>query len=90
MEGMKIYFFGYFFSGINMVIVMYLSATEKIRKAFVISISRGILLSLPLVVILGETLGMTGIWLSFVLTEFIVLILAIFLIKSDYNKIILP
>lgn len=90
MEGMKIYFFGYFFSGINMVIVMYLSATEKIRKAFIISISRGIVLSLPLVVILGETLGMTGIWLSFVLTEFIVLILAIFLIKSDYNKIILP
>lgn len=85
-EGIRIYFLGYFFAGINMIVVMYLSATEKIRNAFVISILRGLLISLPLVIILGESIGMTGIWLSFVLTELIVMLLAIYLSRINDIK----
>lgn len=81
-EGIRIYFFGYFFAGINMVIVMYLSAMEQIRKAFIISVLRGLLLSLPLVIILGQTMGMRGIWFSFIFTELIVMIISIYLMRN--------
>lgn len=76
--GMKIYFLGFFFAGINIIMTMYLSVTEKARDAFIISIARGCVIIVPLVLLLSIVLKMNGVWLSFVLTEFIVTILVFF------------
>lgn len=76
--GMKIYFLGFFFAGINIIMTMYLSVTEKARDAFIISIARGCVIIVPLVLLLIIVLKMNGVWLSFVLTEFIVTILVFF------------
>ncbi len=70
-EGLLIYFFGFFFIGLNMVTAMFLSATEKPQAAFIVSILRGFVLIIPLVVALSSFLEMTGVWLAFVFSELI-------------------
>ena len=65
-KGMKIYFLGFFFVGINIVTAMFLSATEKARAAFMISILRGLAVIVPMAIVLSSIWGMTGIWSAFV------------------------
>ena len=86
-EGLIIYFIGFFFVGINIVISMYLSARERAREAFVISILRGCIVIVPLVIVLSNILEMRGVWLSFVITEVIVMIVSLYMIflKKDYK-----
>lgn len=71
-RGFRIYFIGLIFAGFNMIIATYLNATERTRSAMIISLIRGILLIVPCVIILAGILGMTGVWLAIVITEFIV------------------
>lgn len=68
-SGMKIYFLGFFFVGINIVTAMILSATEKARAAFILSILRGLAVIVPMAIVLSSIWGMTGIWSAFVLSE---------------------
>lgn len=79
--GLRIYFLGFFFVGINIVTTMFLSATENARDAFLISIARGFVIIIPLVLILSKIWHMTGVWIAFVLTEFIVTVAAIYLVR---------
>lgn len=70
--GLQIYFLGFFFAGINLVTAMFFSATENTRDAFILSIARGLVIIVPAGVVLSRIWNMTGVWLAFVLTEFIV------------------
>ncbi len=76
-RGLRIYFLGFLFAGINICMTMYLSATEKARTAFIVSLARGCIIIVPLVFLLSSLLKMTGVWLAFVLTEFIVTIMTL-------------
>ena len=78
-SGTKIYFLGFFFVGINIVTAMILSATEKGRAAFVLSVLRGLAVIVPMAILLSSLWGMTGIWSSFVLSELIVAGFALYL-----------
>lgn len=77
--GIRIYFIGFFFAGINIIMAMYLSATEHAKNAFIISIARGCIIIVPLVLLLSRIWNMAGIWFAFVLTECIVTMAAIFI-----------
>lgn len=81
--GLKIYFAGFFFVGINIVTAIFLSATENARAAFFITIARGLVIIVPSVIILSKIFNMTGVWLAFVLTELIVTILAVYLTRKE-------
>lgn len=78
-SGMKIYFLGFFFVGINIVTAMILSATEKGRAAFCPFGSEGTCCYRTDGNPLEQPLGMTGIWSSFVLSELIVAGFALYL-----------
>jgi putative MATE family efflux protein len=80
-EGLRIYFLGFLFAGINIIIAMYLSATLRANHAFTISILRGCIIIVPMVILLGLIMKMSGVWLSFVVTEGIVALLAGYLIN---------
>ncbi len=77
-EGLRVYFLGFFFAGINIIMATYYSATEQARDAFVISITRGFVIIIPFVLILSRLWSMTGVWVAFVLTEGVVTILAVY------------
>jgi putative MATE family efflux protein len=88
-RGLRIYFIGFFFAGINIIMSMYLSATENAKEAFTVSVARGCFIIVPLALLLSVLLKITGIWLSFALTECIVTVIAIIVIsvkKAVSNK----
>lgn len=68
-RGIFIYFAGFLFAGINIVIAAYLSASSNPQAGFWISITRGLLAILPLALILPNLFGIDGVWLSFVAAE---------------------
>lgn len=77
--GLKLYFTAIPFAGFNIILAMYFAATDHALPAQVISLARGLFLILPAAVCLSWLIGMSGIWLSFPITEIIVTIAGIFL-----------
>lgn len=65
--GLRIYSLGFFFAGINIIAAIFLGATEKARAAFSISIARGIIIIVPLVLMLSRIWNLYGVWLSFII-----------------------
>ncbi|MDO5040813.1 MAG: MATE family efflux transporter [Peptoniphilus sp.] len=85
-EGVRIYFTGFFFAGINIVVSAYLASIERARASFVISVLRGVLLIVPVVLIMGYFLHTTGVWMGFAVTEIIIFFVSYYLIKlTDKN-----
>lgn len=80
-SGLRIYFIGFFFVGINIIMAMYLSGTERTRNAFIISVSRGCVIIVPLVILLSRMWNITGVWFAFVLTECIVTVVSLYMVK---------
>lgn len=84
-DGLEIYFFGFFFAGINVIAASFFSAVDSAKKAFVTSILRSAVLIVPSVLVLSSLLGIKGVWLSFTVTEFLACIVTIINIcKSEY------
>lgn len=88
-EGLELYFIGFFFVGLNIVAAMFFSTIEKTRDAFIITLSRGILLIVPMLFLLSERLGMQGVWLSFVFTELVVTVFVIYRMLKSSKKAVL-
>jgi len=82
-EGLHIYFLGFLFAGINIIHAMVFSTTEHVKSAFIISMARGCMIIVPMVLMLSSIWGMTGVWLSFVVTELIVTMMALCLKKTE-------
>lgn len=70
--GLKIYFIGCVFAGINIVLSVYFTSTEFAVPAHIISLLRGLIIIIPLAFILSSLGGMIGVWCVFPLTELIV------------------
>lgn len=97
-DGLKIYFTGFIFAGVNIVLVSFFSATSETSNAMVISVLRSSFLLIPVVIALSVFFGINGIWVSFVATELCVTALAYFKYSSSlkvkvnsilYNKFII-
>lgn len=84
--GMRTYFIGYLFAGINIVSCAFFSSISKVKEAMILSISRSCIILIPAIFILSILFKMNGIWFAFVVTELIVLVINIgFMVK---NKIL--
>jgi Na+-driven multidrug efflux pump len=71
-SGMRLYFAGGLFAGFNIIIAIFFTSTERPRPAHVISLLRGFVVILPLVFLLSRIAGITGVWLTFPITELVV------------------
>lgn len=85
-QGLRIYFIGFIFAGFNIVISAFLSAIQIPEKAFLVSITRGFLAIIPFAFIFSSFFGMTGVWISFISTEFVATIIALFLCYKHVVK----
>ncbi len=80
--GIKLYFLGFLFAGINIAGCGYLSATDQAASAFIASISRGVVAIVVCAVVMATLFGMIGVWLSFAAAELVTcLILCILLLR---------
>ena len=85
--GLKLYFTAIPFVGFNIIISAYFASTEKALPAQIISLSRGFLMIIPMAFYLSFILKMTGVWLSFPVTECLVTLAGIALyIKLERGK----
>jgi Na+-driven multidrug efflux pump len=85
-EGLKIYFLGFFPAGINIVFAAYLGSIEKVKKSFIISMLRGGIILVPVVLTLSVYYGMRGVWFSFIITEIIVFLINIKVIWKQFSR----
>lgn len=82
--GLKIYFTAIPFVGFNIILSMHFTSTEKAFPAQLISLSRGFFIVIPIAFFLSYILGMTGVWLTYPITEFIVFIMGVLFITHHY------
>ena len=87
--GMKIYFTGAVFAGLNIVLSLFFTSTENPLPAHVITLLRGFFVIVPMSFILSYVLKMTGIWLVFPVTEIIVSLVAFMLYFKNRKKYML-
>lgn len=69
--GLRLYFIGFIFAGINIVGSGYLSAVAEAGWAFFTSILRGFVAIILCAVVMAKLFGMEGVWLAFPVSEFI-------------------
>lgn len=85
--GMRYYFLGYLFAGINIVSGGYFGAMEQAKQAFVVSMMRGFVVIVIVAVVMAFLFGMTGIWLSFMVAEAITAVVTgVFLLKGTGSR----
>lgn len=85
-KGLKLYFTAIPFAGFNIVLSTFFASTEKALPAQTISLSRGIFVIIPMAYLLSAFFKMTGIWLSYPVTESIVTFLGMILYKIQAQK----
>lgn len=68
-DGMRVYFLGYFFAGANIVAAAFFSAVEKPSRGLAISIVRGLPAMLAFAAALAALFGMAGVWATFPAAE---------------------
>lgn len=83
--GLKLYFTAIPFVGFNIVISTHFTSTERALPAQAVSLARGCFLIIPLAFFLSYVLEMTGVWLSYPITEGIVSIMGVILYKNVFR-----
>lgn len=77
-KGIKIYFPGFLIAAFNIVRAGFFSATGRAVESSVISVSRGIVSIVLFAFVLSRAAGITGVWLSFGVSEAFTLLLSFF------------
>ena len=80
--GMRLYFISIFFSGVNVLCASYFSSIDRPTNGFIISVSRGVGVIIPTAFLLAYLLGLNGVWLSIAVSEYIVCVLSVVLLKK--------
>lgn len=82
--GIRLYFTGIIFAGINIVGSSFFSAVENVSAAFIVSVSRGFVMILIFSFLLSALFGMNGVWLSYTAAEAVTaIIMAVFLFRKN-------
>lgn len=80
-KGLRIYFIGFLFVGMNFLTTALFGASEKAKEAFITSFFRGFAGIILIVFLSAYFAGMTGIWMSFAITELVTLFLCCFFLR---------
>lgn len=83
--GLRLYFTGIVFAGLNIILSVYFTSIEKPLPAHIISILRGFLFIIPLAFLLSALWGITGVWLAFPAAESLVTVLGFIMYRYLYS-----
>lgn len=85
-EGLRIYFTGFLFAGINIVGTGIFSAVDSVRWAFVTSILRGFVLIIICAFGLSAIWKMKGVWMAFPVAELLTMIVSLIGLHKIFHK----
>lgn len=80
--GLKLYFISSPFAGYNIILAIFFTSVEMPAPAHILSILRGFVLILPIAFVMSLLWGMTGMWLTYPITELLVSILGFVFYKK--------
>lgn len=83
--GLKIYFTSSAFAGFNIILESFFTSVETALPAHILSVLRGLVLIVPMAFLLSAIGGMTGVWLTYPVTEALVALLG-YVIYKRYQK----
>ena len=86
MTGLKLYFTSVAFVGYNLILSTYFTSVERALPAHLTSLLRGLLLIVPLAFLMSAAWGMTGVWLTFPVTELLTAVLGAWLDRKGEGK----
>ena len=84
--GLKLYFTSVAFVGYNLILSTYFTSVERALPAHLTSLLRGLLLIVPLAFLMSAAWGMTGVWLTFPVTELLTAVLGAWLDRKGEGK----
>lgn len=87
-QGIRYFFIGYIFLGINMVFLEFYQSIEQTSNAICIVIARSIVFFIPLLFLLPYFFGKNTIWLAFPLAEGITLVSIYISIQLKWTELI--
>lgn len=79
--GLKLYFISTPFVGYNIILATFFTSIEKALPSQILSILRGLVLIIPMAFFLSALWKMTGIWLTYPITEFLIALLGFAIYK---------
>ncbi|MDR0686164.1 MAG: MATE family efflux transporter [Dysgonamonadaceae bacterium] len=86
-HGLRWVFACYPLIGFQMVVSAFFQSIGKAAKSIVLSMVRQVLILIPLLFILPEVLGITGVWVSIAVSDFISVIIAAGLITMEVKQL---
>lgn len=81
LQGMRVYFIGYLFAGVNIVATGYLGAINRPAEATAASLCRGVVAIVGCSLLLGNLFGMNGVWAAFPAAEALTAVLTACLLR---------
>lgn len=85
-SGLRMYFAGYLFAGVNIAVSALLSAISRPGSALIISLMRSCALLIPSALLLSLLLHTNGVWLSFVVTEAVCCVLSLVFVRKATER----
>ena len=85
-SGLRLYFLGFLFAGINILLVAYFSAVAQPKPAIAGSLLRWAVAIIPCAVILARLFGLNGVWLSFLASEMITFFAILLLARLEHTS----
>lgn len=85
-QGLRLYFTGCFFAGINIIKAAYFSAVGMAKPASTISVLRGFAVIIPTALAMSAFFGINGLWLSFTVSEAAVTLISLFISQDRTRK----
>jgi len=79
-RGLVLYFVSFLMTGVNFSVIYFMSAVEKPRPSYIISLLRSLILIFPVLFVMAELMGLVGVWLTMPIVEFLTIICAISII----------
>jgi putative MATE family efflux protein len=86
-NGMRIYAAMFFLVGFQMVVANYFQALGKARISIFLSLIRQALVLIPALLILPKFFGLTGVWISAPVSDFISSLLCFIILRIQYPKL---
>lgn len=80
--GLKLYFLSTPSVGYNIILATFFTSIEKALPAHILSILRGLVLIIPMAFLLSALWKMTGVWLTYPTTEFLIALLGFVIYKQ--------
>lgn len=86
-RAIRLYFLAFILMGFNIITITSLSAMARLKEAFTLSVLRGFVVILPVLLLLSHFFGLDGVWLTIPATELLIALLGLVFLLRTHKKV---